>query len=157
MVLAGERLFKTDGNCWACHGEDATGARGVGANLTDDEWWHSDGSYEAIVRTIGTGVPSDKVRNAYGAMMPPRGGSQLSDEQLRAVAAYVWSLRLLPVDSASPEGLHLSELGVDLDAAGAQELRGQFPAGKDRDEVVGHCFDCACVALHYDRVGLDLE
>ena len=93
MVQSGELLFKTAGNCWACHGEDAAGARGVGANLTDDEWWHSDGSYEAIVRTIGSGVPSDSVRNAYGAMMPPRGGSQITDEQLRAVAAYVWSLR----------------------------------------------------------------
>jgi mono/diheme cytochrome c family protein len=93
MVQDGEQLFKTAGNCWACHGEDATGARGVGANLTDDEWWHSDGSYEAIVRTIGTGVPTDSVRNPYGAMMPPRGGSRLTDDQLRAVAAYVWSLR----------------------------------------------------------------
>ena len=93
MVQAGEQLFKTDGNCWACHGEDATGARGVGANLTDDEWWHSDGSYEAIVRTIGTGVSSDKARNAFSAMMPARGGSRLTDEQLREVAAYVWSLR----------------------------------------------------------------
>ena len=81
MVRAGEQLFKSDGNCSVCHGEDATGARGVGANLTDDEWWHSDGSYEAILRTIGTGVPSDKVRNAFRAMMPPRGGIAHGNEQ----------------------------------------------------------------------------
>jgi cbb3-type cytochrome c oxidase subunit III len=93
MVHDGEQLFKTEGNCWACHGEDATGARGVGANLTDDEWWHGDGSYEAIFHTIRNGVPSDRARNAYGAMMPPGGGSLLGDEQLRAVAAYVWSRR----------------------------------------------------------------
>jgi mono/diheme cytochrome c family protein len=80
MVRNGEQLFKTAGNCWACHGEDATGARGVGADLTDDEWWHSDGSYEAIVRAIRDGVPADQVRNAYGAVMPPLGGSRLTHE-----------------------------------------------------------------------------
>jgi mono/diheme cytochrome c family protein len=93
MVRTGEQLFKAEGNCSACHGEDATGARGVGADLTDDDWWHSDGSYEAIVRTITSGVSSENARNAYGAMMPPRGGSWLTDEQVRAVAAYVWGLR----------------------------------------------------------------
>jgi mono/diheme cytochrome c family protein len=92
-VLEGEELFKGSATCWACHGEDAAGARGVGANLTDDEWWHSDGSYEAIVRTILSGVPGDKARNAFGAAMPPKGGTDLTDEQVRAVAAYVWSLR----------------------------------------------------------------
>lgn len=94
MVEAGEAIFAGDGNCWACHGQDATGARGVGPDLTDDAWWHSDGSYEAIVRQILTGVSRDRARNAFGAEMPPRGGSRITDEQVRAVAAYVWSLRL---------------------------------------------------------------
>ena len=93
MVAQGERLFKSSATCWACHGEDAAGARGVGANLTDNEWWHSDGSYEAIVRTILSGVPGDEARNTFGAAMPPKGGADLTDEQVRAVAAYVWSLR----------------------------------------------------------------
>jgi len=93
MVEEGEQIFQGSGTCWVCHGKDAAGAQGIGANLTDDEWWHNDGSYEAIVRTIQEGVPGDKARNAHGTMMPPRGGSQISDEQLRAVAAYVWSLR----------------------------------------------------------------
>jgi mono/diheme cytochrome c family protein len=37
MVQSGEQLFKIEGNCSACHGEDATGTRGVGADLTDDD------------------------------------------------------------------------------------------------------------------------
>jgi hypothetical protein len=69
MVQSGEQLFKIEGNCSACHGEDATGTRGVGADLTGDDWWHSDGSYEAIVCTITSGVSSENARNAYGAMM----------------------------------------------------------------------------------------
>ena len=96
LIAAGKAVFLDQGLCWACHGEDATGARGVGADLTDEEWWHSDGSYEAILNQVLTGVPAEKVRNELGAMMPPRGGSGITDEQVRAVAAYVWSLRIAP-------------------------------------------------------------
>jgi hypothetical protein len=48
---------------------------------------HSDGSYEGISQSIEAGVSADK--STIGVAMPPKGGS---DEQLRAVAAYVWSL-----------------------------------------------------------------
>ena len=100
LIAAGKAVFLDQGLCWACHGEDATGARGVGADLTDEEWWHSDGSFDAIVNQILTGVPAEQVRNEHGAMMPPRGGSGITDEQVRAVAAYVWSLRIARVDTA---------------------------------------------------------
>ena len=86
-------IFQGDGLCFVCHGVDARGARGVGPDLKDDDWWHSDGSYESIVRQVLAGVPQAKVRNTLGAAMPPRGGSDISDHQVRAVAAYVWSLR----------------------------------------------------------------
>jgi len=94
LIAEGEALFLNQGLCFICHGTDATGARGVGADLTDAEWWHSDGSYEAIVAQILTGVSTEEARNELGAMMPPRGGSAITEEQVHAVAAYVWSLRL---------------------------------------------------------------
>jgi cbb3-type cytochrome c oxidase subunit III len=90
MIAQGETLFKGPGICTACHGADAKGVPGLGANLTDDEWLHSDGSYEGIVNTVTHGVASDK--SSSGTVMPPKGGSQLTDDQVRAVAAYVWSL-----------------------------------------------------------------
>jgi mono/diheme cytochrome c family protein len=40
-------------------------------------------------------VPVTQVRNELGAMMPPKGGSQITEAQVHAVAAYVWSLREL--------------------------------------------------------------
>jgi mono/diheme cytochrome c family protein len=108
LIFEGKTLFLDQGLCFICHGTDATGARGVGADLTDEEWWHSDGSYEAIVNQILTGVSSEEARNPMGAMMPPRGGSEITDEQVRAVAAYVWSLRLVvgeaPRREAQPGG-----------------------------------------------------
>lgn len=89
-ISQGESLFKGAGLCSACHGASAKGIPNLGANLTDDEWLHSDGSYAGILSSITQGVSADK--SSSGTVMPPNGGSALSDEQLRAVAAYVWSL-----------------------------------------------------------------
>ncbi len=94
MISEGEEIFLGVGGCHICHGEDASGARGVGANLTDQEWWHTDGSWRGIAERIRVGVPADSVRNELGAMMPARGGSSITDAQTNAVAAYVWSLRV---------------------------------------------------------------
>lgn len=90
MITEGESLFKGPGICTACHGADGKGVPGLGANLTDDEWLHSDGSYEGILNTVTHGVTSDE--SSSGTVMPAKGGSQLTDAQVRAVAAYVWSL-----------------------------------------------------------------
>ena len=87
MVVAGDSIFKGPGVCYVCHGSDARGMPGLGANLTDSEWIHSDGSYEGIVKTITDGTSSKD-----GAVMPPKGGANLSEEEVKEVAAYVWSL-----------------------------------------------------------------
>lgn len=90
MVKDGETLFKGAGLCSACHGQDAKGIPNLGANLTDTEWLHSKGSYEEIVKQIATGVTADK--SSTGVVMPPKGGTSITDPQVKAVAAYVWSL-----------------------------------------------------------------
>lgn len=89
MVAQGKKLFEGRGMCTTCHGPQARGA--VGPNLTDAEWWHSDGTYPAIVQQILHGVPPAASRS--GTPMPPKGGSSLSEAEVRAVAAYVHSLR----------------------------------------------------------------
>ena len=88
MIEAGGKLFKGAGLCAACHGMSATG--GVGPSLADTAWLHGTGTFEEIVRWITTGVPQAQAKG--GMMMPPRGGSAITDAQVRAVAAYVWSL-----------------------------------------------------------------
>jgi mono/diheme cytochrome c family protein len=90
MISDGAPLFQGAGLCTVCHGQDAKGMPNLGANLTDTKWLHSDGSYDGIVKTIMAGVPGDK--STTGATMPPKGGSSLTDAQVKAVAAYVWSL-----------------------------------------------------------------
>jgi cytochrome c oxidase cbb3-type subunit 3 len=74
--------------CTVCHGIDGRG--GVGPNLTDGTWLHSKGSYSEIVQQITAGVPTKQSKS--GIPMPPRGGSGISEAQVKDVAAYVWTL-----------------------------------------------------------------
>lgn len=75
-------------NCALCHGEDGSGTS-LGPDLTDGEWLHADGSYESIVALVKKGVPRPK--RAPGPMLP-MGGAALTDEQVAAVACYVYGL-----------------------------------------------------------------
>jgi mono/diheme cytochrome c family protein len=92
MVEEGRTLFHGAAICFTCHGQNGVGVQGLGPALGDAEWLHSDGSLDAIVNQINTGVTAAESKT--GTIMPPRGGAvTLTDEQVRAIAAYVYSLR----------------------------------------------------------------
>lgn len=91
MLALGDSLFHGligATSCQACHGADGAQAT-VAPNLTDAEWLHSDGSWEAIFNTVKSGVMTPK---QFASVMPPWGGVPMTDEQTRAVAAYVYKL-----------------------------------------------------------------
>ena len=91
MVELGDDVFhghSGGAGCTGCHGTDANGTP-TGPPLINDDWLWSDGSYQGIEKIIREGVPQPK---QYPAPMPPMGGAQLTDEQMSAVAAYVWAL-----------------------------------------------------------------
>lgn len=88
MVAEGQELFTGAGNCYTCHAQDASGTQ-LAPDLTDDEWINIDGEYESVVEVINTGVPQPI---EHPSPMPPMGGAQLNDEQVRALAAYVYAL-----------------------------------------------------------------
>ena len=90
MVGRGGDLFRTDALCHACHGVSGKGIRSLGSDLTDDEWTHTDGSYAGTVMIITVGIKAED--STSGIPMPPRAGANLSDDQVRAIAAYVWTL-----------------------------------------------------------------
>lgn len=70
------------GACAACHGADAKGNQALGApNLTDKVWLHGWGE-ETIIAMINGGKNN----------MMPAHAERLSPEQVRVLAAYVWSL-----------------------------------------------------------------
>ncbi|HEV8453584.1 MAG TPA: c-type cytochrome, partial [Gemmatimonadales bacterium] len=88
LIAKGDALFHASGNCYACHGSKGEGL--VGPNLTDAEWIHSKGSYDEIVAQINHGVSKEESKS--GIPMPPKGGAALSDDDVKAIAAYVYSL-----------------------------------------------------------------
>ncbi len=91
QIALGERVFHGQadgGTCAGCHGSNAKGTP-LAPDLTGGKWLWGDGSLATITRTIADGVPNPK---NYRSPMPPKGGAQLSDSDLKAVAAYVWAL-----------------------------------------------------------------
>ena len=91
MVALGDRVYHGEvggASCVGCHGANAEGSP-LGPSLTSKKWLWSDGSYAGILKTIKEGVANPK---EYRSPMPPMGGAQLTNDQLAAVAAYVWAL-----------------------------------------------------------------
>jgi mono/diheme cytochrome c family protein len=91
LIALGDSIFHGQaggGTCYVCHGQNAQGSA-VGANLTDGEWLHTDGTLDGIEKTIQSGVPKP---TKAPAPMPPMGGASLSPDQVKAVATYVHSL-----------------------------------------------------------------
>ena len=88
LIAQGDKIYHGAGNCYACHGGNAEGL--VGPNLTDAEWIHSKGTLDDIVAQVTHGVTKEESKS--GVVMPPRGGSTISDDDVKAVAAYVYSL-----------------------------------------------------------------
>lgn len=91
QVALGERVFHGEeggATCGGCHGSNAKGSP-IGADLTSSKWLWSDGSLNGIEQTIANGVPEPK---EHSGAMPPMGGVQLSDTDLKAVAAYAWAV-----------------------------------------------------------------
>jgi glucose/arabinose dehydrogenase/mono/diheme cytochrome c family protein len=91
QVSLGARVFHGQvggGTCEGCHGSNARGTP-LAPDLTSGKWLWGDGSLASIERAINDGIPSPK---DYRSPMPPKGGAQLSSEDVNAVAAYVWAL-----------------------------------------------------------------
>ena len=92
LIALGDSVFHgkvAGGMCFGCHGVDGKGTPGLAPDLTGGKWLHGDGSYGFIIRIVQVGVPKPK---AAAAPMPPMGGSKLALAEVRAVAAYVFSL-----------------------------------------------------------------
>jgi len=79
--------------CAACHGPDGKGNTALGApNLTDKVWLHGWGE-ATVVRAINEG---------WHNVMPAQ-ASRLNAEQIKVLAAYVWSLSNNPAAATKAE------------------------------------------------------
>lgn len=92
-VALGDSLFNT-GGCQRCHGKGGVGAANAPA-LDGKKWLQlKAGSYDEIVTIITDGVPQAAIKDPMHRFnMRARGGPMnLTDAQVQAVAAYVWTL-----------------------------------------------------------------
>ena len=92
-ITLGRKVFEGKAGgaiCFTCHGMNAKGTPGLGPDLTDGTWLHGDGSVAFIDSIVRNGVPKPK---QAAAPMPPKGGGNLDDDQVKAVVAYIQSLR----------------------------------------------------------------
>jgi mono/diheme cytochrome c family protein len=92
-VALGDSLFN-NGNCQRCHGKGGIGAQNA-PTLNGKKWLQlKTGSYDELVKIITEGVPQSAIKDAsHRFAMRPRGGNMnLTDAQVQAVAAYVWTL-----------------------------------------------------------------
>jgi mono/diheme cytochrome c family protein len=93
MIALGDSLFN-NASCQRCHGKGAVGATNA-PSLIRTTWDHGSGNIDDIVKTIIAGVPKDQQKDqtrpfamrARGGVNPP-----LTDDQVRAIAAYIYSL-----------------------------------------------------------------
>jgi len=90
MVEQGKAVYGGAGICSSCHGPAGAGIPSLGADLTDSEWLHSDGSYDGVSKTVMEGVTAQA--SSSGVPMPAKGGTNISDDDVKAVSAYVWTL-----------------------------------------------------------------
>jgi glucose/arabinose dehydrogenase/cytochrome c553 len=91
QVALGDKIYhglERSGTCAGCHGADGKGST-IGPALTGPTWLWGDGSIAAIRKTVAEGVTEPK---KYPSGMPAKGGSPLSDADVAAVSAYVWTL-----------------------------------------------------------------
>lgn len=92
MVAEGDKIFhgqEGGGICFTCHGADAKGTQ-LAPPLVAHKWRTGDGSYAFLVKRITDGMPNPTP--PYASPMPPMGGANLTAAQVKAVAAYIYSL-----------------------------------------------------------------
>lgn len=107
-IVAGDSIYHGKGNCAACHGTEAEGLPAAGDGFTAG-LAYAQPNWDSIDSLIDAGIPDVLTRSPI--QMPPRGGrSDLSSEEVRRVAAYVWAISTVrgepwPGGHASHSGL----------------------------------------------------
>jgi cytochrome c oxidase cbb3-type subunit III len=166
-ILADETLMQTvrdtgrqlfGDNCAACHGRDAKG-RSNYPDLTDDDWLWGGGP-QLIEQTMRVGINTRHPEARIG-QMPAFGREQMLDaNQIRSVAAYVYSLT--HSDYSTPENQKQIEAGQEVFVTTCVPCHGENAKGKrdvgapnltDSYWVYGGDLDTIIASVHGGRQG----
>jgi mono/diheme cytochrome c family protein len=88
-IAWGELLFRGAANCSKCHGPKGRGTA-YAPDLADAIWWHGPGTYEWLVKEVTHGIPENLA--VTGGLMPAKGWVPMNQQDVQAVAAYVWAI-----------------------------------------------------------------
>jgi cytochrome c oxidase cbb3-type subunit III len=166
-VLADESLMQTvratgrqlfGDNCAACHGRDGKG-RANYPDLTDDDWLWGGGP-ELIEQTLRYGI-NTRHPDTRIAQMPAFGRDEMLDRnQVRSVAAYVYSLT--HPDYSTAENLERIEAGREVFVTTCAACHGENAQGSgevgapnltDSRWVYGGDLDAIIASVHGGRQG----
>jgi mono/diheme cytochrome c family protein len=90
MIRQGDSLFRGKGGCVTCHGQEANGVPNMGSSLTGGLLFIP-AQWSVIDSVIQAGIPEPLTRTTNA--MPARGArSDLTPEESRLIAAYVWAI-----------------------------------------------------------------
>lgn len=153
---SGRQLFGD--NCAACHGRDGRG-RANYPDLTDDDWLWG-GEPALIEETLRVGINTVHPETRI-AQMPAFGRDQMLDrEQVRSVAAYVYSLS--HPDYSTPDNLDRIQAGQEVFATTCAACHGENGEGirdvgapnlTDPYWVYGGDLDAIIASVHGGRQG----
>ncbi|MGD9913011.1 MAG: cytochrome-c oxidase, cbb3-type subunit III [Rhizobiaceae bacterium] len=166
-ILADEALMRTvretgrqlfGDNCAACHGRDGRGGTNY-PDLTDRDWLWGGGP-EMIEQTMRVGINSAHPDSRLG-LMPAFGRDQMLDrEQVRSVAAYVYSLT--NPDYSTPENLDRINAGHKVFVSTCAACHGENGQGNpevgapnltDAYWIYGGSMDTIIASVHGGRQG----
>ena len=89
-LARGRALFEGKGLCFSCHGKNGEGLLGPSTRLAGRPLVHTKPTLADVAAMIKAGI--DSAHSASGQVMPPRGGSRLSDSDIDAISQYVLDL-----------------------------------------------------------------
>lgn len=89
-LARGKKLFESKGLCFTCHGQGGEGLLGPTTRLAGRPLVHTKPTVADISALIRAGIPATS--STSGQVMPPRGGSRLTDAEVELVATYVKDL-----------------------------------------------------------------
>jgi len=153
---SGRQLFGD--NCAACHGRDARG-RANYPDLTDGDWIWGSGP-EAIEQTMRVGVNTEHPESRIGQMPAFGRDGMLERDQVRAVAAYVYSLT--HPEFSTPENVERIEAGQQVFAETCSACHGETGEGSaeagapnltDNYWLYGGDMDTIIATVHGGRQG----
>ena len=125
MIRAGDSVYHGKGGCVTCHGPDGYGMPNSGSGITMG-LGHIPAQWQPIDSLVTAGIPEALTRSSVA--MPARGAtSNLTPEETRAVAAYVWALTQV-ADEPWPGG-HRTHAAAATTTAGAATTDSAAAAG----------------------------